>query len=50
MGKLSAEERPVVGKVGNEVRTAIEEGINNAKTELKKAEQAKKLAEEVIAD
>ena len=48
MGKLSAEERPVVGKVGNEVRTAIEEGINNAKTELKKAEQAKKLAEEVI--
>ena len=44
MGKLSAEERPV----GNEVRTAIEEGINNAKTELKKAEQAKKLAEEVI--
>lgn len=48
MGKLSAEERTVVGKVGNEVRTAIEEGINNAKTELKKAEQAKKLAEEVI--
>ncbi len=48
MGKLSAEERPVVGKVGNEVRTAIEEGINNAKTKLKKAEQAKKLAEEVI--
>ena len=48
MGKLSAEERPVVGKVGNEVRTAIEEGINNAKTELKKAEQVKKLAEEVI--
>ena len=48
MGKLSAEERPVVGKVGNEVRTAIEEGINNAKAELKKAEQAKKLAEEVI--
>lgn len=48
MGKLSAEERPVVGKVGNEVRTAIEEGINNAKNELKKAEQAKKLAEEVI--
>ena len=48
MGKLSAEERPVVGKVGNEVRTSIEEGINNAKTELKKAEQAKKLAEEVI--
>lgn len=48
MGKLSAEERPIVGKVGNEVRTAIEEGINNAKTELKKAEQAKKLAEEVI--
>ncbi|WP_300281623.1 phenylalanine--tRNA ligase subunit alpha [Peptacetobacter sp.] len=48
MGKLSAEERPIVGKVGNEVRSAIEDGINNAKTELKKAEQAKKLAEEVI--
>ncbi len=48
MGKLSAEERPIVGKVGNEVRSAIEDGINNAKTELKKAEKAKKLAEEVI--
>ena len=48
MGKLSAEERPVVGKVGNEVREAIESGINGAKEELKKAELEKRLAEEVI--
>ena len=48
MGKLSAEERPVVGKVGNEVREAIENGINGAKEELKKAELEKRLADEVI--
>lgn len=48
MGKLSAEERPVVGKIGNEVREAIENAINTAKTELKAAEMAKKLAEETI--
>ena len=48
MGKLSAEERPVIGKVANEVRAAIEGAISSKKEELKLAEKQRKLAEEVI--
>lgn len=35
MGKLSAEERPVMGQVANNVRAAIEEKIETVRTELK---------------
>ncbi len=48
MGKLSAEERPVIGKVANEVRTAIEGAITSKKEELKSIEKQRKLLEEVI--
>lgn len=48
MGKLSAEERPVIGKVANEVRAAIEGAISSKKEELKLIEKQRKLAEEVI--
>lgn len=48
MGKLSAEERPVIGKVANEVREAIEGAISSKKEELKTIEKNKKLLEEVI--
>ena len=48
MGKLSAEERPVIGKVANEVRASIEGAISSKKEELKLAEKQRKLAEEVI--
>ena len=48
MGKLSEEERPVVGKVANVVREAIEGGINTKKEEIKKIEKEKQLASEVI--
>ncbi|MGL6107297.1 phenylalanine--tRNA ligase subunit alpha [Romboutsia sp.] len=48
MGKLSAEERPVMGKVANEVREALEGSINSKKEELKLIEKQRKLAEEVI--
>ena len=48
MGKLSAEERPEMGKIANEVREAIETEINNKKEEIKKIELEKKLASEVI--
>jgi len=48
MGKLSVEERPVVGKVANVVREAIEGGINTKKEEIKKIEKEKQLASEVI--
>lgn len=48
MGKLSAEERPIIGKVANEVREALETNISSKKEELKSIEQQKKLLEEVI--
>ncbi|MEG1311022.1 MAG: phenylalanine--tRNA ligase subunit alpha [Romboutsia sp.] len=48
MGKLSAEERPVIGQVANKVRESIEETISSKKEELKSIEQQKQLAEEVI--
>ena len=48
MGKLSAEERPVVGKVANEVRENIELSINSKKEEINAIEKERKLKEEVI--
>ena len=46
MGALSAEERPVVGQLANEVRATIEEAIR----EKMQAEQAKKLEEQLNAE
>ena len=34
MGKLSPEERPIVGQVANEVRQALEEALSARQTEL----------------
>lgn len=48
MGKLSAEERPVIGQVANKVRESIEENISSKKEELKAIEKQKQLAQEVI--
>lgn len=48
MGKLSKEERPVIGQVANTVRESIEGAITSKKEEAKAIEKAKKLAEEVI--
>ena len=48
MGKLSKEERPVIGQVANTVRESIEGAIPSKKEEAKAIEKAKKLAEEVI--
>ena len=48
MGKLSAEERPEMGKIANEVREAIENEISQKREEIKKIELEKRLAEEVI--
>lgn len=48
MGKLSKEERPVIGEVANKVRESIEGSISSKKEELKSIEKAKKLLEEVI--
>lgn len=46
MGKLSAEERPVIGQVANEVRQALEEAVARRQEELKAQETEARLAAE----
>lgn len=48
MGSLSAEERPVIGQVANEVRAAIEQGIEAKLEQYRKEETAEKLLQETI--
>ena len=48
MGKLSAEERPEMGKIANEVREAIENEISQKREEIKKIELERRLASEGI--
>ncbi len=48
MGGLTAEERPVVGKVANEVRTHMEDALADIAAKVKAEERAHKLRREVI--
>ena len=48
MGALSAEERPLIGKLANEVRESIENLIEKASGEIKSKEKQLKLQSEVI--
>ena len=48
MGSLSAEERPVIGALANEVREAIESALTERKTTLLAKAREEKLANEVI--
>ena len=48
MGKLSPEERPVMGQMANNVRAAIEEKLEEAKTTLKAKALEQKLEAEAI--
>ncbi len=48
MGSLSAEERPVIGQVANEVRGAIEGLITNLQEKFRAEETAQRLAAETI--
>ena len=48
MGKLSAEERPVIGQLANEVRSQIEEKIESKRAELKKKELELRLKKEKL--
>ncbi len=48
MGRLSPEERPVMGQLANAVRQAVEERIAAAQEELKKKQQELKLKAETI--
>ena len=48
MGKLSAEERPVIGQLANQVRADIEEAISTKLAALKANAQAEQLKSETI--
>lgn len=48
MGKLSPEERPVVGQLANSVRADIEKAISDKQSEIKSALAAQRLATETI--
>lgn len=48
MGQLSAEERPIVGKIANEVRETIENAIQEALKEIKNKEKNYRLSLETI--
>lgn len=48
MGKVSAEERPIIGQLANEIRATIESLIETKKADLEALEQEKRLAKEVI--
>ncbi len=48
MGALSAEERPIIGQVANEVREALENKIEELKKKLQNKERDLKLSQEVI--
>ena len=48
MGKLSPEERPVMGQIANAVRADIEAKLDEAKTELEAKAMEARLAEEAI--
>ncbi|MDP4143906.1 MAG: phenylalanine--tRNA ligase subunit alpha [Bacillota bacterium] len=48
MGGLSAEERPVIGKIANEVRDSLENFITEAAEKIKSVEKENKLKSEII--
>lgn len=48
MGKLSKEERPVMGQVANEVREVLEQKLEEAKNRVETAEMSEKLKNEKI--
>lgn len=48
MGALSSEERPIMGKVANEVRASIENALEEITKEMKNKEKNEKLKNEVI--
>lgn len=48
MGKLAAEERPIIGQIANEVRDEIEDVISTIKEKLKNEEKLAKMSKEKI--
>lgn len=48
MGRLDAQERPIIGKIANEIREELEEIVENKKNELKTAKINEQLRTEMI--
>ena len=48
MGKLSAEERPAMGQLANEVRAALEEALEAAAKKLEAAAMEQRLVAEAV--
>ncbi|MBO7208858.1 MAG: phenylalanine--tRNA ligase subunit alpha, partial [Clostridia bacterium] len=48
MGKLSAEERPVIGQLANEIRNFLEDIVSKMQTEIKAKELEEKIKSEKI--
>ena len=48
MGKLSAEDRPRIGAIANEIKTTIQDSITKQQSVLKQAQIQKKIASETI--
>ena len=48
MANVSAEERPIIGKLGNDVRVAIEAAFEDAKARVNALELQKKLSKETL--
>lgn len=48
MGALSAQERPIIGQLANEIRTRIEDELTGRAAEIEKAETEKRLQREKI--
>ncbi|NLX63884.1 MAG: phenylalanine--tRNA ligase subunit alpha [Clostridiaceae bacterium] len=48
MGALSAEERPIIGQLANDVRADLEENIANTRARLVREERDRKLKSEII--
>jgi phenylalanyl-tRNA synthetase alpha chain len=48
MGALTKEQRPIIGKVANEVRASLDEFINSAALVIKNKQKDKKLSSEII--
>ncbi len=48
MGSLSQEERPIIGKLVNDIREKVEKEIENISREIKEIKKAEKLKNEII--
>jgi phenylalanyl-tRNA synthetase alpha chain len=48
MGRLPEEERPLIGKLANEVRSAIEEALSRREEELSAREMERRFSEEAV--